>query len=67
MFIAGFSHEIRNPLNGMIGNIELAMTEAKEPKVREILENARACQEVVLSMINNILDNAKAKEGIIDI
>ena len=60
MFISGFSHEIRNPLNGIIGNIEMAKSETTQGSVRELLSKAEACSEVLLSMINTILDNAKA-------
>jgi len=66
-FIAGFSHEVRNPLNSMIGNIELAKASSNEPEVKKLLQNARSCSEVLLSMINNILDNEKAQQGIIEI
>jgi len=59
LFIAGASHELRNPLNAMIGNIELVLLETTEPKLISMLETCKICGEVLLAFINNILDMAK--------
>jgi len=59
LFIAGVSHEFRNPLNSMMGNIELLTLEIKDPKWREMLNTCKICGDVLLGLINNILDVAK--------
>jgi len=59
LFIASASHEFRNPLNSMIGNIELAQMESVNPEVIKLLDTGKICGEVLLAMINNVLDVAK--------
>jgi len=59
LFIAGVSHEFRNPLNSMMGNIELLSLEIKDPKWKEMLNTCKICGDVLLGLINNILDVAK--------
>jgi len=59
LFIAGVSHEFRNPLNSMLGNIALLSLEIKDPKWKEMLNTCKICGDVLLGMINNILDVAK--------
>jgi signal transduction histidine kinase/CheY-like chemotaxis protein len=59
LFIAGVSHEFRNPLNSMMGNIELLSLEIKDPKWKEMLDTCKICGDVLLGLINNILDVAK--------
>jgi len=59
LFIAGVSHEFRNPLNSMMGNIALLSLEIKDPKWKEMLNTCKICGDVLLGLINNILDVAK--------
>jgi len=59
LFIAGVSHEFRNPLNSMMGNIELLSLEIKDPKWKEMLNTCKICGDVLLGLINNVLDVAK--------
>jgi len=59
LFIASVSHELRNPLNSMIGNIELLRLEVNEDKLVKMLETCKICGEVLLGLINNVLDVAK--------
>ena len=59
LFIAGVSHEFRNPLNSLLGNIELLSLEIKDPKWKEMLNTCKICGDVLLGLMNNILDVAK--------
>jgi len=59
LFIASVSHEFRNPLNSMIGNLELLCLDIKDSKWREMLSTCKICCDVLLGMINNVLDVAK--------
>jgi len=59
LFIAGVSHEFRNPLNSMMGNIELLSLEMKDPRWKEMLDTCKICGDVLLGLINNVLDVAK--------
>eukprot|EP01022_Parablepharisma_sp_SALTPOND_P024360 TRINITY_DN536_c0_g1_i1.p1 TRINITY_DN536_c0_g1~~TRINITY_DN536_c0_g1_i1.p1 ORF type:complete len:666 (+),score=101.58 TRINITY_DN536_c0_g1_i1:574-2571(+) len=60
MFFATMSHEIRNPLQSLLGSIELL----EEPKLkketfRHLLGICKSCSETVLNLISNILDVSK--------
>ena len=59
LFIASVSHELRNPLNCMIGNIELLRLDIKNEKWLKALDTCKLCSEVLLGQINNVLDVAK--------
>ena len=59
LFIASVSHEFRNPLNSLLGNIELLMLDVKNSKWLEMLETSKICGGVLLELVNNILDVAK--------
>ena len=66
-FILGFSHELRNIINSMMGNIKLATFETSTEKVKELLHNAEVCTEVLLHLVNNILDSGKLQIGDLEI
>jgi len=59
LFIASVSHEFRNPLNCLIGNIELLRLDIKNEKWLKALDTCKTCGEVLLGQINNVLDVAK--------
>jgi len=59
LFIASVSHELRNPLNGLMGNIELLRLEVKNEKWLKALDTCKISSEILLGQINNVLDVAK--------
>ena len=66
-FLLGFSHELRNLLNSLIGNIKLATFESLTSKAEEHLKNASFCGELLNHLVNNILDTGKAEIGDLEI
>ncbi|HLG34919.1 MAG TPA: response regulator [Bacteroidia bacterium] len=58
-FLAMMSHEIRNPLNGVIGMAELLSNTTLTPKQREYLDSILISSETLLSVINDVLDFSK--------
>ena len=66
-FLLGFSHELRNLVNSLSGNIKLASLENLTTKAKEFLTNADVCSELLLHLISNILDTGKAEIGDLDI
>lgn len=58
-FILKFSHEIRNPLNSLLGNIEVLIETISDDKALEMLQDAKVCGEILLQLLNNVLDTAK--------
>ena len=67
-FLLSFSHELRNLINSLTGNIKLAsLVENISPRVKELLLNAEVCGEVLLHLVNNILDTGKVEIGELEI
>jgi len=63
-FISRMSHDIRTPLNAILGMDALALEKAEEPaRVREYLEKARSSGELLTSLVNDILDISKIESG----
>lgn len=66
-FLANMSHEIRTPLNGIIGHIDLALSnELAESNRRENLDGlmvARQSGELLIAIIQDILDLSKIEAG----
>ena len=59
-FILRFSHEIRNLLNSLLGNVELCQESAtSDPEDRKMLKDAKVSGEIFLQLLNNILDSTK--------
>jgi PAS domain S-box-containing protein len=62
-FLANISHEMRTPLNGIIGMTELALDAAVDREQIECLETVRESAESLLTLINELLDFAKIEAG----
>jgi two-component system sensor histidine kinase BarA len=59
-FLARMSHELRTPLTAVLGFSNLLFTEDSEQKRQEHLRVIQRCSTVLLTMIDDILDFAKA-------
>src|ERR1700735_2992823 len=69
-FLASMSHELRTPLSAILGFADLLVTSPKEtlsPRARESLERIKRNGEHLLSLINDVLDLAKAEAGRLDV
>ena len=62
-FILRFSHEIRNPLNSLLGNVELCYGKAQDDELKTMLQDAKVSGEILLQLLNNVLDTAKVAVG----
>ena len=62
IFFASMSHELRNPLNSLLGCIEL-MKDSNEAVRESLLETAQVCSETLLNLIGNILDASKIRNN----
>ena len=63
-FLANMSHDIRTPMNAIIGYTNIANTHLHDiQKVRESLDKIGSSSHFLLSLINDILDISKIESG----
>ncbi len=64
MFLSNMSHDIRTPMNAVLGFTTLLDRDAENPdKVREYTKKITASGQHLLSLINDILDVSKIESG----
>ena len=66
-FLAMMSHDIRTPINAVLGMDEMILRESNEYNVREYAENIKSAGQVLLSLISDILDMSKLESGRLEI
>lgn len=63
-FLSNMSHDIRTPMNAIVGMAKLASDHAAEPdKVKEYLKNISMSGQLLVGLINDILDLSKIESG----
>jgi PAS domain S-box-containing protein len=62
-FLAAMSHEVRTPLNAVLGMTELALDTDLTPEQRRYLSLAHQSGEALLAVINDVLDFSKVEAG----
>ncbi len=64
MFLSNMSHDIRTPMNAILGFTTLLARDADNPvKVREYTRKLTASGQHLLSLINDVLDVSKIESG----
>ncbi|MDB6166245.1 MAG: rpfC 3 [Lacunisphaera sp.] len=66
-FLAGISHEIRNPMSGVIGIADNLKTEGLDPDSRHKFGLLRQCATHLSALLEDILDFSRVQAGAIDI
>ena len=66
-FLAHMSHEVRTPLHGVIAMTDMALEGNASPAVREQIESAQQSARMLLSLLNNVLDIARAQSDAIEL
>ena len=62
-FLANISHEVRTPLNGIMGMLQLSMQSEMPPELEEYLRTALESSRNLLRVLNDVLDFTKVDAG----
>ncbi len=63
-FLFNMSHDIRTPMNAIIGYTDLLKKNIDNPKLRDkYIENIQTSNGYLLDLINNVLDTARIESG----
>lgn len=63
IFLANISHDLRTPMNGVIGLSEILKCTQLDKEQDEYVESIRVCADTLLTLINDILDFSKLEAG----
>lgn len=68
VFLSHMSHDIRTPLNAIIGVTALALEETHNPEsVEDYLNKANSASKLLLGLVNDILDMSKIENKAIEL
>ncbi|MBL9060280.1 MAG: response regulator, partial [Mangrovicoccus sp.] len=62
-FLAVMSHEMRTPLNGLLGTLQLMRDHSLTRRQSELLDRMEASGRSLLALVNDVLDLAKFEAG----
>jgi signal transduction histidine kinase/PAS domain-containing protein/BarA-like signal transduction histidine kinase len=62
-FLSSMSHDIRTPLNGVLGFIGIALREQDPDRKQECIEKAKVSAELLLGLVNDVLDLSRIESG----
>jgi signal transduction histidine kinase/CheY-like chemotaxis protein len=62
-FVASMSHEIRNPMGGILGSALALSATPLQPEQRELVSTLRSCASFLASLVEDVLDFAAIEAG----
>ena len=63
-FLSNMSHDIRTPINGIMGMLDIAEENFDDPaRVKDCMKKMRGAASHLLSLINDVLDMSKIESG----
>ena len=66
-FLFNMSHDIRTPMNALLGYNELMKRELTDPKLLDYQEKMEQSGNLLLSIINNVLDMTRIESGKVEL
>ena len=61
--VAAISHEMRTPMNGVLGMLQLLRETPLNDSQRRYLDVMESCGETLVGVVNDVLDHAKLEAG----
>ncbi|MCI2062875.1 MAG: ATP-binding protein [Eubacteriaceae bacterium] len=62
-FLSRMSHDIRTPINGIMGMVYIAESQENPEKTEECLRKINTSSKFLLGLVNEVLDMSKAESG----
>lgn len=66
-FLASISHEIRNPLNGVVGICAMLGEREVGPREQHLVRTLGGCADQLRSMLDDILDFSRIEKGVVSL
>ena len=66
-FLFNMSHDIRTPMNAIIGYTHLALKEPASPQIHEFLNKIELSSQHLLALINDILEMSRIESGALEL
>ena len=66
-FVATMSHEVRTPMNSVLGMTELALDTGLTPQQRDYLETIRRSAEALVVVIDDVMDLSRIEAGQVEL
>jgi signal transduction histidine kinase/HPt (histidine-containing phosphotransfer) domain-containing protein len=66
-FLANISHELRTPMNSILGMIDVALSRVDDAVAQDCLRTAKESADLLLTLLNDLLDSAKVESGKLDL
>ncbi len=67
LFLAKISHEVRTPVNAVLGMNEMILRESDDSRIRHYAHDAKDSSLAMLNIINDILDTTKLEAGMMEL
>lgn len=62
-FLARMSHDMRTPLNGIMGLADFGVAEAENPEIEEYFRKIKMSSNYLLTLLNDVLDMQSIERG----
>jgi signal transduction histidine kinase len=66
-FLANISHELRTPMNGIVGMAAVALEGELSEETRDQINTVKSCGDSLLRLLNDLLDFAKIDAGRVEL
>ncbi|KAI9032003.1 ATPase [Hyaloraphidium curvatum] len=66
-FVSNISHEVRTPINGVLGGMTLLLDTDLSDEQRRLGETVRSSAESLLGLVNDVLDLSKVEAGKVEL